>query len=74
MGRVTDFAKRRIAAYLVFWFVVLFIVFVVYKGNQPVPVAWIFIFAFAFTASMAYASRLKRKQRERREAEQRPAR
>ncbi len=73
MGRVTDFAKRRIAGYIVFWTVILFIIYAIYKANQPAQ-AGIFILAFAFTASLSFTSRMKRKQRERREAEQRIAR
>ncbi len=66
MGRVWDFAKRRIAGYIVFWLVVVFVIYVFYKGNLPAQ-AGIFILAFAFTVSVAFTGRMKRKQRERRE-------
>lgn len=68
MGRATDFAKRRVAGYIVFWIVVLFIVYFVYEGDQPAKATWIFVLVVAFTSSLAYTRRMKRKQRERREA------
>ena len=74
MGRLFDFAKRRIAGYLVFWIVTLFIVVSVFKGNQPANAAGIFILAFALTMSFAFTGRMKRRQRARREALQRTGR
>ncbi len=35
MGRATDFMKRRIAGYLVFWIVVLFLIYNLYTGQPP---------------------------------------
>ena len=70
MGRVFDFAKRRIAGYIVFWILVLFILGVVYKGDQPAQAAGLFIVFFAFIGSLLYTRRMKRKQRERRQAAQ----
>ena len=74
MGRVFDFAKRRIAGYIVFWIVTLFIIVSVFKGNQPANAAGIFILAFALTMSFAFTGRMKRRQRARREALQRTGR
>lgn len=71
MGRVTDFAKRRIAGYIVFWILVLVIVSFLYNGNRPAQAAWLFVVALAFIGSLAYTRRMKRKQRERREAAER---
>lgn len=64
MGRATDFLKRRIAGYIVFWIVVLFIIYVLYKGQQPAQASLLFMLAVAFTVSLAYTRRMKRKQRE----------
>ncbi|HKW42581.1 MAG TPA: hypothetical protein VJP06_00195 [Thermoplasmata archaeon] len=70
MGRVFDFAKRRIAGYIVFWILVLFILGVVYKGDQPAQAAGLFVVLLAFIGSLLYTRRMKRKQRERRLAAQ----
>ena len=67
MGRVFDFAKRRIAGYIVFWILVLLFLGFFYKGNQPAQAAWLFVLALAFIGSLLYTRRMKRKQRERRE-------
>lgn len=70
MGRVTDFAKRRIAGYIVFWILVLVILSMFYNGNRPAQAAWLFVLALAFFGSLGYTRRMKRKQREKREAAQ----
>ena len=70
MGRVFDFAKRRIAGYIVFWILVLLILGVVYKGDQPAQAAGLLIVLFAFIGSLLYTRRMKRRQRERRQAAQ----
>ncbi len=64
MGRTVDFAKRRVAGYIVSWLVILFFVYVLYRGNQPTQASWLFIVSVAVTASLAYTRRMKRKQRE----------
>ncbi len=64
MGRAVDFAKRRVAGYAVFWVVILFLVYVLYRGDQPTQASGLFILAAAVTASLAYTRRTKRKQRE----------
>ncbi|OGS48308.1 MAG: hypothetical protein A3K68_01145 [Euryarchaeota archaeon RBG_16_68_13] len=76
MGRVGDFAKRRIAGYVVFWIIVIMVVDWLYKGQRPTEASWLFVLAIAFTASLLFTRRMKRKQRQRRltaEAPQRPA-
>lgn len=70
MGRVFDFAKRRIAGYIVFWVLVLFLLGLFYNDNRPAQAGGLFILGFAFIGSLLYTRRLKRKQRARREAEQ----
>lgn len=70
MGRVFDFAKRRIAGYIVFWVLVLFLLGIFYNDNRPAQAGGLFILGFAFTGSLLYTRRLKRKQRARREAAQ----
>lgn len=74
MGRTVDFAKRRIAGYVVFWVVILFFVVVLYNGNQPTQASGLFILAVAATASFAYTRRMKRRQREARERAKAPTR
>lgn len=69
MGRATDFGKRRIAGYIVFSLVVLFVVYTIYDGDRPTEATWVFVLAFAFTVSWAYTRRMKRKQREARAAQ-----
>ncbi len=69
IGRATDFGKRRIAGYIVFWLVVLFVVYTIYDGDRPTEATWVFVLAFAFTVSWAYTRRMKRKQREARAAQ-----
>jgi len=70
MGRVFDFAKRRIAGYIVFWVLVLFLFGIFYNDNRPAQAGGLFILGFAFIGSLLYTRRLKRKQRTRREAAQ----
>lgn len=70
MGRVFDFAKRRIAGYIVFWILVLLFLGFFFNGNQPAQAAWLFVLFLAFIGSLWYTRRMKRKQRERREAAQ----
>jgi len=70
MGRVFDFAKRRIAGYIVFWVLVLFLLGIFYNDDRPAQAGWLFILGFAFIGSLLYTRRLKRKQRARREAAQ----
>lgn len=64
MSRAADFAKRRIAGFLVFWLVVLFFVYVLFRGGQTTPAAGVLILAVAVSASLAYTRRMKRRQRE----------
>ena len=68
MGRVFDFAKRRIAGYIVFWILVLLFVGFFYNGNQPAQAAWLFVLSLAFIGSLLYTRRMKRRQRARRQA------
>jgi len=72
MGRVWDFAKRRIAGYIVFWFLVILLVGFFYGGDRSAQVAWIFVFGIAFIGSLLYTRRMKRRQRARRAAAQPP--
>ncbi len=64
MGRTVDFAKRRIAGYIVFWLVVLFILYVLYRGQQLSPLTGLLVLVVGFILSLAYTRRMKRKQRE----------
>jgi hypothetical protein len=68
MGRVFDFAKRRIAGYIVFWILVLLFLGLFYRNDPPAQAGALFILAIAFVGSLLYTRRLKRKQRTRREA------
>ena len=68
MGRVFDFAKRRIAGYIVFWILVLLFLGLFYGNDPPAQAGALFILAIAFIGSLLYTRRLKRKQRNRREA------
>jgi hypothetical protein len=70
MGRVFDFAKRRIAGYVVFWILVLLLLGTFYKDDPPAQAGGLFVLAFAFIGSLLYTRRLKRKQRAKREAAQ----
>src|SRR3989449_4162784 len=69
MGRFFDFAKRRIAGYIVFWILALLFLGVFYQGNPPAQVGGLFILGLAFIGSLLYTRRMKRRQRARREAE-----
>src|SRR5437762_6016536 len=68
MGRVFDFAKRRIAGYIVFWILVLLVLGLFYGNDRPAQAGALFVLGFAFIGSLLYTRRLKRKQRARREA------
>jgi len=67
MGRVFDFAKRRIAGYIVFWTLVLLFIGLFYGNDPPAQAGALFILAIGFFGSLLYTRRLKRKQRNRRE-------
>ncbi len=69
MGRVFDFAKRRIVGYIVFWILVLLFLGIFYKGDQPAQAGALLILGLAFLGSLLYTHRMKRRQRARREAE-----
>jgi len=69
MGRVFDFAKRRIAGYIVFWILVLLFLGIFYGNDPPAQAGALFILAIAFIGSLLYTRRLKRKQRTRRETQ-----
>src|SRR2546427_13175951 len=68
MGRFFDFAKRRIAGYIVFWILALLFLGVFYQGNPPAQVGGLFILGLAFIGSLVYTRRMKRRQRARRAA------
>jgi hypothetical protein len=67
MGRVFDFAKRRIAGYIVFWILVLLFLGLFYRNDPPAQAGALFILIIAFIGSLLYTRRLKRKQRARRD-------
>ena len=67
MGRVFDFAKRRIAGYIVFWILVLLFLGLFHGNDPPAQAGALFILVIAFAGSLLYTRRLKRKQRARRE-------
>src|SRR5207244_560969 len=69
MGRVFDFAKRRIAGYIVFWILVLLVLGLFYGNDRPAQAGALFVLGFAFIGSLLYTRRLKRTQRARRRAE-----
>ncbi len=69
MGRVFDFAKRRIAGYIVFWILALLFLGLFYGNDPPAQAGALFILAIAFIGSLLYTRRLKRKQRTRRETQ-----
>ena len=68
MGRVFDFAKRRIAGYIVFWILVLLFLGLFYGDDHPAQAGALFILVVVFIGSLLYTRRLKGKQRARREA------
>jgi L-asparagine transporter-like permease len=72
MGRVFDFAKRRIAGYIVFWILVFLFVGFFYNGDRPAQAAWLFVLFLAFIGSLLFTRRMKRKQRTRRQAAEQP--
>src|SRR3989442_16038335 len=67
MGRFFDFAKRRIAGYIVFWILALLFLGIFYQGNPPAQVGGLFILGLAFIGSLLYTRRMKRRQRARRD-------
>ena len=69
MGRISDFAKRRIVGYIVFWILVLLFLGIFYQGNPPAQAGWLFLLGLGFLGSLLYTRRMKRRQRARREAE-----
>src|SRR6266540_6475730 len=71
MGRFFDFAKRRIAGYIVFWVLVLLFLGLFYQGDPPAQAGGLFILGLAFIGSLLYTRRMKRKQRARRETDER---
>src|SRR5205807_4936756 len=71
MGRVFDFAKRRIVGYIVFWVLVLLFLGILYPADPPAQAGALIILGIAFLGSLLYTRRMKRKQRARREAEER---
>lgn len=67
MGRFFDFAKRRIAGYIVFWILVILFLGLFYRGDAPATAGVFVIIGFAFIASLLYTRRMKRRQRARRD-------
>jgi hypothetical protein len=68
MGWVFDFAKRRIAGYIIFWSLVIFLLVFVFQGDTPAQAGWLVVFGLAFVGSLVYTRRMKRGQRARRAA------
>ena len=68
MGRVFDFAKRRIAGYIIFWILVLLFLSIFFDGDRPAQASWLLILAVAFIGSLLYTRRMKRRQRARRDS------
>ena len=66
MGRVWDFTKRRIAGYILFWFLVIVLLAIFTGGDRPAQAAWLFVLGLAFLGSLMYTRRMKRRQRARR--------
>src|SRR5947207_8171110 len=71
MGRVFDFAKRRIVGYIVYWILVLLFLGIFYPADPPAQAGALVILAIAFLGSLLFTRRMKRKQKARREAEDR---
>jgi len=71
MGRVFDFAKRRIVGYVVFWILVLLFLGILYPADPPAQAGALVILGIAFLGSLLFTRRMKRKQKVRREAEDR---
>src|SRR5437763_16029446 len=67
MGRVSDFAKRRIVGYVVFWILVLLFLGILYPADPPAQAGALVILRIAFLGSLLFTRRLKRKQKARRE-------
>ncbi|MCI4371499.1 MAG: hypothetical protein L3J78_02505 [Thermoplasmata archaeon] len=53
MGRASDFAKRRIAGYIVFWILVILILSMFYPGNPPAQAGGLVVLAIGFFGSLA---------------------
>ena len=70
MGKVLDFATRRVAGYIVFWILVLFVVVFFVGDDAPAQAGWLFIFGFAFVGSLLYTRRMKHRQLARRQAKE----
>ena len=68
MGRVFDFAKRRIAGYILFWFLVLLFLGIFFNGDRPAQASWLLVLLLAFIGSLLYTRRMKRRQRARRDS------
>src|SRR2546422_11453798 len=71
MGRFFDFAKRRIAGYIVVWILALLFLGIFYQGNPPAQEGGLFILALAFIVSLLYTRRAQRLQRAQRGVGQR---
>src|SRR5947208_13316169 len=71
MGRVFDFAKRRIVGYVLFWILVLLFLGILYPADPPAQAGALVILGIAFLGSLLFTRRMKRKQKVRREAEDR---
>ena len=71
MGRVFDFAKRRIVGYIVYWILVLLFLGIFYPADPPAQAGVVVILGVAFLGSLLFTRRMKRKQKARREAEDR---
>ena len=68
MGRVFDFAKRRIAGYILFWFLVLLFLGIFFNGDRPAQASWLLVLLLAFIGSLLYTRRMKRRQWARRDS------
>jgi len=71
MGRVFDFAKRRIVGYIVTWTLVLLFLGIFYPADPPAQAGALIILGIAFLGSLLYTRRMKRRQKARRDAEER---
>src|SRR5438309_9909110 len=71
MGRVFDFAKRRIVGYIVTWTLVLLFLGIFYPADPPARAGALLILGIAFLGSLLYTRLMKRRQKARRDAEER---
>src|SRR5437660_12229758 len=71
MGRVFDFAKRRIVGYIVTWTLVLLFLGIFYPADPPAQAGALISLGIAFRRSVLYTRRMKRRQKTRRDAEER---